>query len=118
MKKNTHKRFACLTIDGMTETDNFHEALAYGMSCIAIAKFLILDTKTGECITRFYSHRRHQLDIQTPPTDDFDWFTVQSVKTIAKGSGVELKFVEHFSDEPHLLKRSEYEGMMDDFDDM
>jgi hypothetical protein len=110
------KRYLSVTIDSLTETDNFHEALGFGMSNTAISQFCVLDQQTGECITRFYSHRRRQLEVVQPLSKgDSVRFVVENA---AKECGVEIKFVEHFTDEPKLLPRSQYEGIMDDFGDM
>lgn len=55
------KRYLSVTIDSLTETDNFHEALGFGMSNTAISQFCVLDQQTGECIVIREGYRGNDL---------------------------------------------------------
>ena len=103
-------RYFTMTLDCGAPCRSYAEAIAAGMACRAIYPFIVIDTQTGEYITRFYSHRLGKLREEECNDSSF----LAMAKSVCN-EGVEPKFVHEFSDKPELPDGYIMDGLVDDF---
>lgn len=111
-------RYTTVTIDTISESATYTEAVAAGMSNTAISPFVIVDIVLGEIETLFFSHRLGKLQRLSEAENGSHNSDLRIIASaILKNEDKQPVWVDRFSDKPEL--KSEYlEGLIDDFNDM